>query len=84
MKTRDSDENWDLWPFRIPVFHTSCRLRSSRPFISSCTSRTASTEWLSGVSWLFCTGAAVFTSTCQRVSVLVGMGFWVLGSTLCV
>jgi hypothetical protein len=47
----------------------------------SCTSNTASTEWLRGVSGVFRTGVAVFTSTSHRVSACAGMGSCVFGST---
>ncbi len=48
--------------------------------MSSWTSKTASSDWPSGVSCVFRTGAAVFASTCHNVSTFAGIGFPVFGS----
>jgi hypothetical protein len=56
------------------MYHTSCLFKSKIPFMSRCISRTASTAAERGVSGVFRTGAAVFTSTSHRVSGWAGIG----------
>lgn len=78
MKSQSNTFHWSphIWHYR------SCRRRSSSPFIRSWTSKTASTDWLSGVSCVFRIGDAVLTSTSHSVSACAGIGSWVFGSTL--